>query len=147
MFDSRGMPMTPEPIGLEGTPQEYVEKMVAVFRERRRVLRDDGTLWLNLGSSFASGDISPSPSLGDARSCGNDGKAPQDSLDDDHACSGSDGGLRGEIYPHCGHNVHICQPVKPSERQISQTSHDIEMKDSGASSPDVSQRRGSYSNA
>src|SRR5258708_20549082 len=34
--------------GLESTPQEYVENMVAVFREVRRVLRDDGTLWLNL---------------------------------------------------------------------------------------------------
>jgi len=40
-------------IGLESTPQEYVEKMVAVFREVRRVLRDDGTLWLNLGDSYA----------------------------------------------------------------------------------------------
>lgn len=36
-------------IGLEPTPAEYVEQMVAVFREVRRVLRDDGTLWLNLG--------------------------------------------------------------------------------------------------
>jgi DNA modification methylase len=39
-------------IGLEKTPQEYVEKMVAVFREVRRVLRDDGTLWLNLGDCY-----------------------------------------------------------------------------------------------
>ena len=42
-------------IGLEPTPAEYVEQMVAVFREVRRVLRDDGTLWLNLGDSYASG--------------------------------------------------------------------------------------------
>jgi DNA modification methylase len=41
-------------LGLEPTPQEYVEKMVAVFREVRRVLRDDGTLWLNLGDSYAA---------------------------------------------------------------------------------------------
>ena len=41
-------------LGLEKTPQEYVEKMVALFREVRRVLRDDGTLWLNLGDSYAS---------------------------------------------------------------------------------------------
>ncbi len=40
-------------IGLEPTPAEYVEQMVAVFREVRRVLRDDGTLWLNLGDSYA----------------------------------------------------------------------------------------------
>lgn len=42
-------------IGLEQTPAEYVERMVAVFREVRRVLRDDGTLWLNLGDSYATG--------------------------------------------------------------------------------------------
>lgn len=39
-------------LGLEKTPEEYVEKMVAVFREVRRVLKDDGTLWLNLGDSY-----------------------------------------------------------------------------------------------
>jgi DNA modification methylase len=39
-------------IGLEKTPEEYVAKMVAVFREVRRVLRKDGTLWLNLGDSY-----------------------------------------------------------------------------------------------
>src|SRR5690606_2185635 len=44
----------PGQIGLEATPEEYVEKMVEVFREVRRVLRDDGTLWLNLGDSYAS---------------------------------------------------------------------------------------------
>jgi DNA modification methylase len=40
-------------IGLEKTPEEYVEKLVNVFREVRRVLADDGTLWLNLGDSYA----------------------------------------------------------------------------------------------
>jgi DNA modification methylase len=40
-------------IGLEPTPEAYVEKMVEVFREVKRVLRDDGTLWLNLGDSYA----------------------------------------------------------------------------------------------
>ena len=45
-------------IGLEPTPEAYVEKMVEVFREVRRVLRDDGTLWLNLGDSYASGGMS-----------------------------------------------------------------------------------------
>lgn len=42
-------------LGLEKTPAEYVENMVAVFREVRRVLTDDGTLWLNLGDSYTSG--------------------------------------------------------------------------------------------
>lgn len=41
-------------LGLEKTPEEYVAKMVAVFREVRRVLKDDGTLWLNLGDSYAN---------------------------------------------------------------------------------------------
>ncbi len=41
-------------LGLEKTPQEYVENMVAVFREVRRILRDDGTCWLNLGDSYVS---------------------------------------------------------------------------------------------
>src|SRR5690606_39314504 len=38
-------------IGLETTPQEYVERLVEAFREVRRVLRDDETLWLNLGDT------------------------------------------------------------------------------------------------
>jgi DNA modification methylase len=41
-------------IGLEATPEAYVARMVEVFREVRRVLRDDGTLWLNLGDSYAA---------------------------------------------------------------------------------------------
>lgn len=41
-------------IGLEETPDAYVARLVDVFREVRRVLRDDGTLWLNLGDSYAS---------------------------------------------------------------------------------------------
>jgi site-specific DNA-methyltransferase (cytosine-N4-specific) len=40
-------------LGLEDTPEEYVANMVAVFREVKRVLRDDGTVWLNLGDSYA----------------------------------------------------------------------------------------------
>jgi DNA modification methylase len=39
-------------IGLEETPDAYVAKLVAVFREVKRILRDDGTLWLNLGDSY-----------------------------------------------------------------------------------------------
>ncbi len=40
-------------IGLEQTPQQFIRQMVKVFREVKRVLRDDGTLWLNLGDSYA----------------------------------------------------------------------------------------------
>ena len=42
-------------LGLEPTLEEYVANMVGVFREVRRVLKDDGTLWLNLGDSYSSG--------------------------------------------------------------------------------------------
>lgn len=41
-------------IGLEKSPEAYVAELVAIFREVRRVLRDEGTLWLNLGDSYAS---------------------------------------------------------------------------------------------
>jgi DNA modification methylase len=42
-------------IGLERTPDEYIQRLVDVFREVKRVLRDDGTLWLNIGDSYAVG--------------------------------------------------------------------------------------------
>ncbi|HEY1412944.1 MAG TPA: DNA methyltransferase, partial [Rhodopila sp.] len=42
-------------IGLEPTPAKYVAELVAVFRELWRVLRDDGTVWLNLGDSYNAG--------------------------------------------------------------------------------------------
>lgn len=51
-------------LGLEPTPDEYVARLVSVFREVRRVLRDDGTLWLNLGDSYAG-------------SWGNQGRKPE----------------------------------------------------------------------
>lgn len=44
-----------EQIGLEESPEEYVDKLVEVFREVKRVLKDDGTVWLNLGDSYNSG--------------------------------------------------------------------------------------------
>jgi len=48
-------------LGLEKTPEEYVEKMVTLFREIRRVLRKDGTLWLNLGDSYNSSPAGVNP--------------------------------------------------------------------------------------
>jgi len=41
-----------EQVGLEDTPEKYVERIVDIFREVKRVLKDDGTLWLNLGDSY-----------------------------------------------------------------------------------------------
>ncbi len=54
-------------LGLERTPDEYVARLVEVFREVRRVLADDGTLWLNLGDCYAS---SPCGNPDDARTSG-----------------------------------------------------------------------------
>lgn len=51
-FGLRDYGMTGQ-IGLELTPEEFVTELVDVFREVRRVLRDDATLWLNLGDSYA----------------------------------------------------------------------------------------------
>jgi DNA modification methylase len=48
-------------IGLEPTPDEFVAAMVEVFSDVRRVLADDGTLWLNLGDSYASGGGTSQP--------------------------------------------------------------------------------------
>ena len=51
-------------IGLEQTPQEFVDQLVSVFREVNRVLRDDGTLWLNLGDSYSGSGKGPAGNLG-----------------------------------------------------------------------------------
>ncbi len=48
-------------LGLEETPEKYVAGMVEVFREVRRVLRDDGTLWLNLGDCFHNKQLAGIP--------------------------------------------------------------------------------------
>src|SRR5208282_4759288 len=42
-------------IGLEETPEEYISKLVAVFRGVHRVLKTDGTLWVNIGDTYATG--------------------------------------------------------------------------------------------
>lgn len=41
-------------IGMEPTPEAFINELVSIFREMRRVLRDDGTFWLNLGDSYAA---------------------------------------------------------------------------------------------
>lgn len=53
-----------EQLGLETTPDEYVANMVGVFHEIRRVLRADGTLWLNIGDSYWGSGCGPSGNFG-----------------------------------------------------------------------------------
>ena len=55
----------PDMIGLEPTFAEHIENLLAVFREVRRVLRPDGTLWLNYGDGYARGDKRGSSGTGD----------------------------------------------------------------------------------
>ncbi len=54
-------------IGLEETPQQYIAKLVRVFSEVRRVMKDDGTLWVNIGDSYArdrADDLKPKDLIG-----------------------------------------------------------------------------------
>lgn len=51
-------------IGLEQEPEEYIANMVDVFKEVKRVLRDDGTLWLNIGDSYSGSGKGPAGNLG-----------------------------------------------------------------------------------
>ena len=48
-------------IGMEETPEAYIDKLASVFREVRRVLRPDGTLWVNMGDSYATKSGSQPP--------------------------------------------------------------------------------------
>lgn len=58
-----GDPLKKFEIGLEPTPELYIEHLVECFREVRRVLRDDGTCWVNLGDSYAGSGKGPSNSV------------------------------------------------------------------------------------
>jgi DNA modification methylase len=51
-------------IGLEQSPDDYITNMVEVFREVKRVLREDGTLWLNIGDSYSGSGKGPAGNLG-----------------------------------------------------------------------------------
>lgn len=62
-------------IGLEKTPDEYIAKLVNVFREVRRVLRPDGTLWVNIGDSYATRS-GPNPPTNTRNAYGHTRKEP-----------------------------------------------------------------------
>ncbi|MFO0882870.1 MAG: DNA methyltransferase [Pirellulales bacterium] len=61
----------PAQIGAEPSPEQYVQNLVAVFREVRWVLRDDGTVWLNVGDDSArnggTGNCGPNAIVGNTR--------------------------------------------------------------------------------
>lgn len=90
--------------GLEASPAEYVETMRAVFAEVRRVLADDGTLWLNLGDSYSG-------------SWGNQGRKQE---------RGSQRPINGPMmtpvhdgrYPTTGHNTGAIKPGAPPAKNL-----------------------------
>lgn len=65
---------TPGQIGAESTPEEYINNLVNVFREVQRVLRRDGTLWLNIGDSYAT-QSGPQPPRNTRNKCGHTAKS------------------------------------------------------------------------
>ena len=67
MYLPEGHPDKHHEIGLEPTPAAYLERMVAVFREVRRVLRTDGVCWVNLGDSYIGGGRGGGGSFADER--------------------------------------------------------------------------------
>lgn len=64
-------------VGLEGTPDEFVAKLVEVFREVRRVLKSEGTLWLNLGDSYNAYNGNAGPGSGFSRGAACDTQRPK----------------------------------------------------------------------
>lgn len=61
----------PDQIGAEESPQDYVNDLVSIFREVRRILREDGTMWLNIGDGYARngghGKCGPNAKVGNTR--------------------------------------------------------------------------------
>jgi DNA modification methylase len=99
-------------LGLEPTIEEYIEKMVAVFREVKRVLRGDGTCWVNMGSSYASGGKKPNQFQNGVQPCGNGDTAQQDFLENDRACPDSDDGYQDGFQTHHGSIENNDQPLE-----------------------------------
>ena len=122
-------------LGLERTPEEYVAKLVEVFREMRRVLRGDGTLFLNLGDSFFSGGTRPSQSRSDALACGNGGRGLQDSRVSDCVCSCLCGECRAALASSGSDN--ICPLHGRSQRPDSQRDRDTGLSGSASTPPDA----------
>jgi len=67
-------------IGLEETPEEYVEILVGIFEEVRRILKKDGTLWLNLGDTYNNSAPGPRDPKRWPKKSKNDHKAPKSIL-------------------------------------------------------------------
>jgi DNA modification methylase len=118
-------------IGLEPSPAEYVETLVAVFRDVRRVLRKDGTCWLNLGLSYASGGMSPSRSRQPEHvpPCDTDGKEPRYSPAPDFVYPDPDGERRDGSLSHHDRSADTGSRLQQSALPLSLTGHDTARSD------------------
>ena len=140
--------------GLEPSPELYVQHEVEVFREVKRVLRDDGTLWLNLGSSYFGGGKGPTgqngigdqsarqgwPGSRHVPAYGNDGIAPAGSTDLDSVYPDLCDGCRDAI---AGLNHRTADSTPRSHvyaSLLSQISRDTARKDYDPASPLSSER-------
>jgi DNA modification methylase len=127
-------------IGLEPTPDAYVAELVGVFREVRRVLRKDGTCWLNLGSSYASGgrNANQSRPLAHVPAYGSDGITLDDLCEPDSAYSGQrDARPDGSPNRH-DRNSGNDRPLEQRASQPLPIGHDTEHPDSVEAFPPVS---------
>ena len=156
---------TPGQLGLEQTPEAYVAAMVDVFREVRRVLRADGTLWLNLGSSYMNGGPSgPQGATGQrasrtftasglgsgavgasgrsrtrqperALACGTDGTGPLGCSAPGCACSGL---CDGCLAARSSRTIDTLRPLPEVASLLSPTDRDTEPRGSAPVAPDAS---------
>jgi DNA modification methylase len=133
-------------LGLEPTPEAYLARMVEVFREVRRVLRDDGVCFINMGDSYASARS--------VVSCDTSCKAPEDSRDRDCLCESLCGACRKAYQTGKAHIARkrvpkqVASPCEPNrERKESQNGHSPTLDSSrranrnGVASKDLEPRR------
>jgi DNA modification methylase len=147
-------------LGLEPTPELFIQHMVEVFRQVRRVLRDDGTVWLNLGSSYFGSGKGPTGhgGIGDqakrqgfvggddthpnhsrqperAPAYGSDGTGPADSPEPDSVYSDLCDECRAAILRRGHHNADNTQRSRVYALQLSQIGRDTARRDYDPISP------------
>jgi DNA modification methylase len=106
-------------LGSEATPDEYLAAMVGVFREVRRVLRQDGVCFVNVGDSYASGGMYPSRSQPPSRvlACDSGGIAPEGSPVFGSACSDLCGECRDGLLSRNGHRRALLEAALHREHE------------------------------